>query len=282
MRSFEDHFRDELDYLQQLAEHMATDSPHLADFLPNSGDPDVARLMEGFSVLTASLCQKIEDDFPEITQNLLANVWQLPLRPIPPTAIIQFSPKNHCIDNATNVPKHSQLVAEYDERTFTFHTCHDLHIEPVTLLQRELTHSAGNSQIRLTFRYDGKSENWQPTGPLRLFLTEDKTLATTLMLWLEQYLTETTIQYQEYSRNVLFDVSVWRPDISNLILPSDRSDFWPLQLLPELFYLPHVHHFISLDLTDRPSILSLSPGQEFVLAFEFAGVMPVDTIDDAF
>ncbi|MEX2950111.1 type VI secretion system baseplate subunit TssF [Serratia fonticola] len=63
MESFEDLFRDEVDYLQQLTEHMAADSPHLANFLPNSGDPDVARLIEGFSVLIASLRQKIEDDF---------------------------------------------------------------------------------------------------------------------------------------------------------------------------------------------------------------------------
>ncbi|WP_024530455.1 type VI secretion system baseplate subunit TssF [Serratia fonticola] len=283
MESFEDLFRDEVDYLQQLAEHLANDSPHLANFLPNSGDPDVARLVEGFSVLTANLRQKIEDDFPEITQNLLANVWPLPLRPIPSTSIIQFSPKNHCIDNATNVPKHSQLFAEYDDRSFTFQTCHDLHIEPLTLLHRELTHSAGSSQITLTFRYDGKGDHWQPTAPVRLFLGEDKALATTLILWLDCYLAKTAIHYEPHPiYNCEPDITAWQPDVSNLILPTDKPDFWPLQLLPELFYLPHVHDFISLDLCNERATLPFAAGQQFAITLVFDGVIPIDTIDNAF
>jgi type VI secretion system protein ImpG len=150
------------------------------------------------------------------------------------------------------------------------------------LLHRELTHSAGSSQISLTFRYDGKSENWQQTGPIRLFLGEDKTLAATLMLWLEQYLVKTTIQYKAYPLRIDPIIVAWAPDVSNLILPTDKPDFWPLQLLPELFYLPHAHDFISLDLSHEFTTLPLSPGQEFVIAFEFEGVMPVDTVERAF
>lgn len=44
MESFEDLFRDELDYLQQLAEYQAKEHPHLLNFLPDSRDPDIARL----------------------------------------------------------------------------------------------------------------------------------------------------------------------------------------------------------------------------------------------
>ncbi|WP_411754565.1 type VI secretion system baseplate subunit TssF [Serratia sp. (in: enterobacteria)] len=137
MESFEDLFRDESDYLQQLAEYQAKGAPHLLNFLPNSRDPDMARLVEGFTVLTARVRQKIRDDFPEITHNLLAGVWPLPLRPIPSTSVIQFSPKNGGIDNATDVPRQSQIFAEYDDHTTTFQTCHELHIEPLTLIGRE-------------------------------------------------------------------------------------------------------------------------------------------------
>lgn len=282
MESFEDLFRNEVDYLQQLAEYLAADSPHLTNFLPNSGDPDVARLVEGFSVLTARLRQKIEDGFPEITQNLLADVWPLPLRPVPSTSIIQFSPRNSSIANATNVPKHSQLFAEYDNRSLTFRTCHDLHIAPLTLLQRELTHTTDSSQITLTFRYDGKGDPWQPMAPIRLFLGEDKARATTLMMWLDCYLARTSIHYEPHPLHSAPDITAWQPDISNLILPIDKSDFWPLQLLPELFYLPHVHNFISLDLCDEGATLPFSTGQQFSVTLVFDGVIPVTTIENAF
>lgn len=282
MGSFEDFFRDEVDYLQQLAEYQAKDRPHLLNFLPNSRDPDVARIAEGFTFLTARLRQKITDDFPEITQNLLAGVWPLPLRPIPSTSIIQFSPKSERIDNTTDVSQHSQIFAESGERTFTFQTCHDLHIEPLSLIRRELLYSAGSSQITLTFRYDGKSENWQQAAPIRLFLGADATLASTLMLWFEQYLTKTTIQYKAYPLRIDPVIASWQPDVGSLVLPTERSDYWPLQLLPELFYLPHVHNFISLDLRHELSTLVLSPGQEFAITFAFAGVIPIDTIEGAF
>jgi type VI secretion system protein ImpG len=282
MESFEDLFRDESDYLQQLAEYQAEEHSHLLNFLPDSRDPDVARLVEGFTALTAHLQQKIRDDFPEITQNLLASVWRLPLRPIPSTAIIQFSSKSNRIDNATEVPRYSQVFAEHGDHTFTFQTCHELHIEPLALIGRELTHTAGSSQITLTFRYDGKSENWQQTGSIGLFLGEDKTLATTVMLWLEQYLIKTTIQYKAYPLRIDPIIASWQPDVSNLILPVDRPEFWPLQTLPELFYLPHVHDFISLDLSQELSTLPLSPGQEFAITFVFEGVIPIDTLEGAF
>ncbi|MTD28505.1 type VI secretion system baseplate subunit TssF [Erwinia sorbitola] len=282
MESFENLFRDELDYLQQLMAHQAKSSPHLSDFLPNSGDADVARLAEGFSALTARLRQKIIDDFPEITQNLLADVWHLPLRPIPSTSIIHFSPKKHSIDKAMSVPKQSQLFARHDGNTFSFQTCHDLQVEPLTLLHRELTHSAGNSRITLTFRYDGRDVSWQQARPLRLFLSEDKTLAATLMLWLEQYLTRITIQYDSNPLSIDPVVTGWEPDADNLILPTDKPDFWPLQLLPELFYLPHVHDFISLDICNERGSLPLSPGQQFAVSFEFDGAIPIRTVEGAF
>lgn len=279
MESFEDLFRDELDYIQQLAEYQAKDRPHLLNFLPNSRDPDVVRLVEGFTALTARLRQKITDDFPEISQNLLSEVWPLPLRPIPSTSIMQFSPKNERIDNVTKVVRNSLVFAEHGDQTFTFHTCHDLHIEPLAMLRSELTHSAGSSQITLTLRYDGRSENWQQTAPIRLFLGADTTLATTLMLWFDQYLAKTTIQYKTYPLRIDPVITGWQPDVSNLILPIEGSDFWPLQLLPELFYLPHVHSFLTLDLSHE---LPLSPGQEFAITFVFEGIIPIESIDGAF
>ncbi|CDM87836.1 type VI secretion system baseplate subunit TssF [Xenorhabdus bovienii] len=52
MKSFEYYYQREFDYLRQLAKIVSEENPHLRDVL-GGGDPDVERLFEGASVLTA-------------------------------------------------------------------------------------------------------------------------------------------------------------------------------------------------------------------------------------
>ncbi|MBC8949938.1 MULTISPECIES: T6SS phospholipase effector Tle1-like catalytic domain-containing protein [Xenorhabdus] len=48
-------------YLRELAEHIAKESPHLAEFLVSSHDPDIVRVFESFAFLIANLRDKLED-----------------------------------------------------------------------------------------------------------------------------------------------------------------------------------------------------------------------------
>uniref|UniRef100_UPI00187BC691 type VI secretion system baseplate subunit TssF n=1 Tax=Xenorhabdus sp. KK7.4 TaxID=1851572 RepID=UPI00187BC691 len=62
-------------YLRELAQRVAKDSPHLADFLISSHDPDITRLFEAFALLIASVRAKLEDELPEITHGILSRIW---------------------------------------------------------------------------------------------------------------------------------------------------------------------------------------------------------------
>lgn len=104
--SFEKYFRDELDYLRQLGRDAAIERPHLAAFLSEQGsDPDVERLLEGFAFLTGNLREKIDDQFPELTHGLLNMLWPNYLRPIPSMTIIEYTPDESVVTEATLVKR---------------------------------------------------------------------------------------------------------------------------------------------------------------------------------
>ena len=71
-----DYFRNEIKFLKEEGKAFAKAHPHLSRFLSDeSADPDVERLLEGFSFLSARLRQKIDDEFPELTYSILSLLW---------------------------------------------------------------------------------------------------------------------------------------------------------------------------------------------------------------
>ena len=91
---FNRYFQQELSHLRDLGAEFAKKHPAVAPMLSGlSTDPDAERLLEGVAFLTALMRQKLDDDFPEIIQEMFQLIWPHYLRPIPSTTIISFSPK---------------------------------------------------------------------------------------------------------------------------------------------------------------------------------------------
>ncbi len=84
----------ELTYFRQLAQEFAKKYPAAAGRLllePNrSADPHVERLIEAFAFLTARVHNKLNDEYPELTDALLTILYPHYLAPIPSMAIVQF------------------------------------------------------------------------------------------------------------------------------------------------------------------------------------------------
>ncbi len=91
-------------YLRELAQRVAKESPHLADFLTLSHDPGIERVFEAFALLIARLRDKIEDDLPEITHGILSRIWPSALSPIPPTTVMQFHPTDGEHQSTVDIP----------------------------------------------------------------------------------------------------------------------------------------------------------------------------------
>ena len=90
------YYNGELTYLRELGAEFAEKYPKVAARLlldaEKCEDPHVERLLEGFAFLAARVRQKIDDDFPEITDALLGALYPHLTRPLPSMTIVQFLP----------------------------------------------------------------------------------------------------------------------------------------------------------------------------------------------
>jgi len=87
----------ELDALRGLARDFAEANPKVAGRLRLTGDvvddPHVERLLEGVAFLSARAQQRLDDEFPEISDALLGVLYPHYLAPVPSAAIVQFTCK---------------------------------------------------------------------------------------------------------------------------------------------------------------------------------------------
>src|SRR3954454_18643156 len=88
------YYERELLALRKLAQDFAKQYPAAAGRLllepSRSADPHVERLIESFAPLAGRVNQKLDDEFPELTEALLNTLYPHYLAPIPSMAIVQF------------------------------------------------------------------------------------------------------------------------------------------------------------------------------------------------
>lgn len=104
-------FREELDYLRRYGKLMARENPRLEKFLATQGaDPGVERLLEGFSLLSARLREKIEDEYPELTVPLITRLWPGYLRPVPAITVIEYTPDRSRLTMPVMISRGEQVM----------------------------------------------------------------------------------------------------------------------------------------------------------------------------
>ena len=91
-----DYYQRELTFLRRAGGHFAERYPKIARRLElsqdESPDPHVERLLEGFALLSARLQRMLDDEYSQLTDALLEQLYPYALRPIPSTAIVRFDP----------------------------------------------------------------------------------------------------------------------------------------------------------------------------------------------
>ena len=66
------YYQDELRYLREVGPEFARANPEIARLLSDRGsDPDVERLLEGVAFLCGRIRQKLDDELPEFTANMM-------------------------------------------------------------------------------------------------------------------------------------------------------------------------------------------------------------------
>lgn len=279
-----DFYQDEISYLKLLARDFADKHPELgAFFSASSDDADVEKILEANAFLIARLRHKIDDAFPEITHTLLDEVWSTPISPIPATTIVEFTPEQN--GETFSVPSGIYLQSLKKSNTnqhYLFQTKRDMKILPLQIVDRKILHSNEGSQITLTFEWTGNPNkiDWN-IQPLSVFLGKNKQTAGLLLLWFSHYLKNIQVRIADevFSCHNKF-VNIKPFTESNLLFPTNNSQYWRLQLLQEYLYTDHVNDFIELDFSYLRSFIEKKEHTRFEIVFNFNQVFPIEnTID---
>ena len=129
-----DHYEKEFAFLQDSAADFARQHPGAASRLQLTGDtvddPLVGRLLAGTAYLNARIQQKLDDEFPELTNAMLDTLYPHYTRPIPSMAIVQFRPEAE-LDAKAEVPRGSLLESDLaDGQSCRFTTAYPVDIQP--------------------------------------------------------------------------------------------------------------------------------------------------------
>ena len=130
-----DLYEKELAFVQQTAGEFARLHPAAASRLQLDtdavDDPLVGRLLSGFAYMNARVQQKLNDDFPELTDAVLETLYPHYLRPIPSCAIAQFEPEAD-LDSIVSIERDLLLETEtFQGQNCRFTSCYPVTISPV-------------------------------------------------------------------------------------------------------------------------------------------------------
>ena len=138
------HYESELFFIRKLAQEFARKYPAAASRLQlepdRSTDPHVERLIESFALLTARVRNKIEDEFPELTEAMLSVLYPHVLAPIPSFAVVQFNlDPSRGTPEGVKIPPRSPLNTDrVGEISCRYRTVYPLTLWPIALAEAKL------------------------------------------------------------------------------------------------------------------------------------------------
>ena len=134
------YYERELAFLRRMGAEFADRYPKVASRLQlernKCEDPHVERLLEGFAFLAARVHLKIDDDFPEVSENLLDVVYPHYVRPTPSMSLVEFEldPEQGKLTTGLRVPRGSLLYSRpVNGLPCRFQTCYDTTLWPLTV-----------------------------------------------------------------------------------------------------------------------------------------------------
>ena len=183
------HYQAQLRHLRELAAGFAGTHPALAPMLLGPrADPDVERVLEGVAYLTALTGQKLEDEFPEFTQELIDLLLPHYLRPLPASTFVLFEP-NTPPRTPIDVPRGTGIAsAPIDGTACRFTTSCELRVTPLRIDAVAVrSDPAAHPTLELRFSLQGiPLQEWRD-DTLRLFLSSGYEEGSCLLLLLARH-----------------------------------------------------------------------------------------------
>ncbi len=278
--SFNTYYADELSFLREMGQAFARTYPRLAPFLAEPGsDPDVERLLEGFAFLSGRLRQKLDDELPEVTHELMGLLWPHYLRPVPAMSLLRFESIPDRVTTSQHIPRGTEVDAEPLEGTrCRFRTCYDVTLHPLTLQALSVRQVGPTAQLTLRFACHPRTTlAAMPMDTLRLYFHGDLFVSQALYVWFCHYLESISVRTAADLPAASAPPPKVRPvgfTEEESLLPYPPNAFVGYRLLQEYFTLPR--KFLFVDVTGlAPHLARLERADGFELACTFS--RPLET-----
>ena len=262
------YYERELSFLRQSGAEFAAKYPKIASRLlleaDRCEDPHVERLIQGFAFLSARVHQKLDDEFPEITEALLSVLYPHYLAPVPSMAIAQFvlDPEQGKLSRGHRLERGTTLYSQpVNGQACRFRTCYPVTLWPLDVVSAQLDTTARQGLvaraaaiIRLELRcLAGMSFANLELDQLRFYLHGESRLVYALYELLFNNVLDVHVRPAGASgaaKPLVLGRECLRPvgfDADEGILPYGRRSFVGYRLLQEYFALPE--KFLFFDLT---------------------------------
>jgi type VI secretion system protein ImpG len=265
------YYEHELQFIRQLAQEFGKQYPRVANRLRleqgYSIDPHVERLLEGFAFLTARIQNKIDDEFPELTDALLGVLYPHYLAPVPSMTIVQFEldAGRAQLPNGFLIPRHSLLNSPaVNGLACKFRTGYSATLWPIELTSAKFqpppfppgikAPPKAVAALRLQLECQGEM-SFADLGldKLRFYLNGDEQVVP----YLYDFLFNQTLQvvFRPLLRDAVQPAVVLEPndclgqvgfEREEGLLPYANQSFLGYRLLTEFFAFPHKFLFVDL------------------------------------
>lgn len=251
-------------------------------------DPYVERLLEGFAFLTARVQLKLQEEIPEISQQLIQALYPNFIAPLPSMGIVQFNPLLADGNLKKGVPVASgELISSHLVKGVStpckFRVCHGFTLWPLVI--SAVSHSRSvhdlpgqgaellpvRSALRLTLQATAEARFCDlPTDSLDIYVSGADEHAFELFERLAHG--TVSIYWRSDSKSAWchtpgVSIAPTGLEDSQAILPVGHLGFGGFRLLQEFFALPH--RFLNLRLSGLPDIFQKIQTDKLELAFCF-------------
>lgn len=275
------YFDTEMRYLRDAAREFAELHPeeaHQMGLTMNGAmDESVDRLFQGFALLMGRIRQKLDDDYPALTEGVISLLWPYYLRPLPSMCVVEIAPDPDALKHSDTIAQHSEVIsAPVGENRVRcrYRTTRSLTLQPLSLVQaRVYAEPDGVSALRLRFTC-GSTAEWQrlDLSALPLYLNGDVPLTSLLHLYLTRRVAQAFIRLPgNVDRAPLalrFRASAFDADAH--LWDVEKSEFSGYQHLLEYFIFREKFMFVSLEGLEQVTWPETVPWFELELRFTHA------------
>ncbi|UCE58235.1 MAG: type VI secretion system baseplate subunit TssF [Phycisphaerales bacterium] len=255
------YYQDELRYLREVGPEFARVNPEIARWLGDPrADPDVERLLEGVAFLCGRLRQKLDDELPELTANMMSLLWPHYLRPIPSMTILQLLPEIEAMQAPLTVDAGTEFASiATDETNCRYRSTWPVVLRPWLIQDVALETAAGNP-VRLIIRLRSSSKaelSGLDLGSVRFHLAGDARTSFAMYLLLAAHVDHVTVSdgSERHDRGEVVlgaeQVSSAGLDRKEAVLPYPPHSFAGYRLLQEYFAFKERFLFVDVKGLDR-------------------------------